>query len=368
MLQYQSNLVAVLRGDHKVQVWNVADACVKQLCIHNTLEDVVFSYDFFKLVCVGPEETLFCILRGFNPAASMRNSQSGSISLWQIALPSCGGPNEEQLGIYQLGHVLQAIKDKGASEQIEVLNLNAVRLCDEDVPDLLVYLGLLPSLTRIDLTNNHCALIDRPESHSSVEGATSAKDCKEKTLTPHALVRIFVELQGTQRGTSEVESSRQVQVPELALDGKPVTWRQACEWVEGRDAGLHADLVAASNAQLLKQYTIALEDPSLQIQTPQLVRMFESVLCVGDLRWPYTLFNAVLLAGETPSDQKTQLYVAFESTLNWLAQHAMFNSTCVADFKAVLRSALRHRLLGRNVIDTLETSAIEKRCVLRRPL
>ena len=85
--------------------------------------------------------------------------------------------------------------------------------------------------------------------------------------------------------------------------------------------------------------------------------MFERVLCVGDLRWPYTPLNATFLSGPTRIDREV-LAGAFRMTLEWLAQHAMVDAIAVADLNSVLHSARRHGLLDARRCKILETKAV----------
>lgn len=256
-----------------------------------------------------------------------------------------------------LKQVLLALETKVRYSDIQLplekLNLKDVRLRDDDVNDLLHYLRDFHRLLQIDLSSVYCEL-SSSESSSGAKGPSSRPNRKQEKLTTLALVRLFVGLQRTQSGIRK-SGNNQEQGVSLSVDGRPVGWRQACEWVAGRDSELHAELVTVSHTYLLKQFTNALEGVSVNMQS--LEQMFESVLCVSDIRWPYALLNAFLLSGLHQNDRET-LVGTFKEALEWIAQHAMINKSSVADLKAVLRSALRHRLLNQREFDTLAASAM----------
>ena len=357
------NAIAVLRADKRVQLWDAdkGDGNVEELGLQRTSEQIESSHAFFKLLSVGPESSLYCVLRELSPNtdpnAPYMASHSGRVRLWPISLPTSGGPRNQssRLVFEDLKRVPLALEKNGSSEQLEVLNLSAVCLHDEDAPELLHYLRELPRLSRLEFSSAHCDLSPLPEADTSTsaEGASSIQSLKQAKLTARGLVRILVDLQRTHAQSQS--GSRKPQVVSFAIDGRLVNWQDICECVEGRDAELHAEFVAASHASLVEEFTIAMDTASIEEQ--QLIRMFERVLCAGDLRWPYTLLN-VLLSDPTANDRQA-LVKAFKCALEWLAQHAMVDAMSVADLKSVLRSAQHHRLLNQHECDTLHTKAVD---------
>lgn len=101
-----------------------------------------------------------------------------------------------------------------------------------------------------------------------------------------------------------------------------MSWREVCEWVVERDKDLHAELVLASHVALVKQFTAALNEGC--VRSEQLVHMFASVLCVDDIRWPYTLLNAARLSHQMQTDKEP--LEEFAGAFKWLAAHAMFEA------------------------------------------
>ena len=304
------NAIAVLRADKRVQLWDAdkGDGNGEELGIQRTSEQIEASHAFFKLLSVGPESSLYCVLRELNPDtdpnAPYTLSHSGRVRLWPISPPTCGNPRDRssRLVFEDLKRVLLALEKNGSSAQLEVLNLRAVRLRDEDAPELLHYLRALPRLSRLEFSSANCELSPLPEANTSTsaEGTSSSQTSKEAKLTARGLVRILVDLQRT-RAQSQ-SGSRQPQVVSFAIDGSLKSWQELCECVAGRDAELHAEFVAASHASLIEEFTIAMDNAS--IEKEQLKRMFESVLCVGDLRWPYTLLNVLLSDHNETNDRE----------------------------------------------------------------
>ena len=362
------NVIAVRKGFNQVLLWDADkgdgnDGNGEMLTLEINSEKIKSSHIFTKFVCVGPESLLYCVLLEMNPCKNpdvpdYPVSYSGRVRLWPISLPTSECPRDQssRLVFDDLKRVLLALENNGSSAHIEVIKLGAVRLCDGDAPDLAHYLFALPRLSRLELSSAHCDLRLVPEAYistsASVEDASSSQTSKQAKLTARGLVRILVHLQQIH---AQSPSGSTQPVVSLAMNSVPLSWQKICEFVAGRDAELHAEFVAASHASLVEEFTIAMDTASIEEQ--QLMRMFERVLCVGDLRWPYTLLNAELLSGPTKIDRKV-LVSAFNNALEWLAQHAMVDAIAVADLNSVLHSARRHGLLDPHWSKILETKAV----------
>lgn len=365
---------------YQVQCWDVADTGEKITDINLPRKQINEKGFTASLVCVGLKDSLF--------TAVLETECSGSINLWPISVPPRERPNAESFlsQFADLKRTLLAIETqaRGTPVQLQVLNLTAVSLFDDVVGELLHYLRTLPSLKRVEISSAQFEL-----------STSEAENTRSKKLTSRAMARLFMGLQYNYKYLRQISGTKaNAEVVSLTVDGSPVSWRQACEWVFGCDVELHSELVEASHVLLVEQFTNALYNPSIEAQqleeqfssafdltdetqtlpnedaeaeqlgesvstleAQQLMHMFESVLCVSDLRWPYTLLNAYLLSGLTTKDRDS-LVGAMKKAFEWIAKHAMTDATSVADLKSVLRSALSSRVLNQREYDILDATAV----------
>ena len=229
------NVIAVLEGFNDVLLWDADKGESEMLLLETNSIKLDNSQCFFKFVRFGPQSSLYCVLLETEarkdpnePGYSVR-TYSGRIHLWPISLPTSKGPRDQSIRLLfeDLKRVLLALEKNGSSAQIQKLKLGAVRLRDEDAPDLAHYLFALPRLSRLDFSSAHCDLSPLPDANistaTSVENASSSQMSKQAKLSVRGLVRIIVQLQHI--NAQSPSGSSQPPVLSLTFDRLPLSWR-----------------------------------------------------------------------------------------------------------------------------------------------
>lgn len=171
------NVIAALRADMKVLLMDAHDVKADDLFRTSVWAELEsFKIGFPHLLNVGSNGTLYCVLRELNACdrskrellteeeeidhyvmQSSTRTHSGRIRFWPISLPESVQPVVESPLVFEdLKRVLLALETHahGKPLQLEELDLTAVRLRDDDVPELVDLLRVLPRLTQIYLPKN----------------------------------------------------------------------------------------------------------------------------------------------------------------------------------------------------------------------
>ena len=241
--------LALLLSDKRVELWDASTGEMRGPA-QTTNEELERDHAFLKILCVpsaaaaaSPTSSssqtgvnLYCVLlekKSLKEGEKQRQftANTGRLRLWSIPLTEASGDGEasnsndvsSQLEFDFLKRVLLALQTRthSTSVRVEVLNLSAVRLRDDDVPELLLHLNALPHLRQVKLLRTNCdpILLESPERALEAGGkAQYARTCAPVRWTAV----------GTPKSAAEEEQSvccarRGWASSELAA-GLPVDW------------------------------------------------------------------------------------------------------------------------------------------------